>query len=50
VTANVVWYAVKRCASQAGIANLAPHDLRRYAESGIMPSFTAVRTWVKEEP
>jgi len=29
VTANVVWYAVKRCASQAGIANLAPHDLRR---------------------
>ena len=29
VTANVVWYAVKRCAHQAGIANLAPHDLRR---------------------
>jgi integrase len=29
VTANVVWYAVKRCAGQAGIANLAPHDLRR---------------------
>jgi integrase len=29
VTANVVWYAVKRCARQAGIANLAPHDLRR---------------------
>jgi integrase len=29
VTANVVSYAVKRCASQAGIANLAPHDLRR---------------------
>jgi integrase len=28
-TANVVWYAVKRCARQAGIANLAPHDLRR---------------------
>jgi integrase len=26
VTANVVWYAVKRCACQA---NLAPHDLRR---------------------
>ena len=26
VTANVVWYAVKRCASQAGIANSAPHD------------------------
>jgi len=29
VTANVVWYAVKRCAKQAGIVNLAPHDLRR---------------------
>jgi integrase len=29
VTANVVWYAVKRCAGQAGINNLAPHDLRR---------------------
>jgi site-specific recombinase XerD len=28
-TANVVWYAVKRCADQAGIDNLAPHDLRR---------------------
>jgi site-specific recombinase XerD len=29
VTANVVWYAVKRCAKSAGIENLAPHDLRR---------------------
>jgi integrase len=29
VTANVVWYAAKRCARQAGIANLTPHDLRR---------------------
>jgi len=29
VTANVVWYAVKRCAQRAGIDNLAPHDLRR---------------------
>jgi site-specific recombinase XerD len=29
VTANVVWYAVKRYACQAGITNLAPHDLRR---------------------
>jgi integrase len=29
VTPNVVWYAVKRCARQAGITNLAPHDLRR---------------------
>jgi integrase len=29
VTANVVWYAVKRCAKRAGIDHLAPHDLRR---------------------
>src|SRR5580700_5077373 len=29
VTANVAWYAVKRCAKRAGIGNLAPHDLRR---------------------
>lgn len=31
VTPNVVWYAVKRCARRVDIANLAPHDLRRYA-------------------
>ena len=29
MTDNVVWYAVKRCAKQVGIENLAPHDLRR---------------------
>jgi integrase len=29
VAANLVWYAVKRCAKRAGIDNLAPHDLRR---------------------
>jgi integrase len=29
VTANVVWYAVKRSAKRVGIGNLAPHDLRR---------------------
>jgi integrase len=38
VTANVVWYAVKRRAGGAGINNLAPHDLRRYAECRIMPN------------
>ena len=36
VTANVVWYAVKRCACQAGLISLAPHDLRR----------TCARLWV----
>jgi len=29
VTANVVWYAVKGCAEQAGINHQATHDLRR---------------------
>ena len=29
VTTDVVWYAVKRYAKQAGIDHLAPHDLRR---------------------
>ena len=32
VTQNVVWYVVKQCAERAGIRNLAPHDLRSYAE------------------
>lgn len=29
LTNNVIWYVVKECASRAGIAKLAPHDLRR---------------------
>jgi hypothetical protein len=41
---------VKAAAKRADIKNLAPHDFRRYAESRIMPSFTAVRAWVTEEP
>jgi len=45
------WRAVDcRSAKTVGIAKLAPHDLRRYAESRIMPSSTAVRAWLKEEP
>jgi hypothetical protein len=31
VTANVVWYTVKRCEGQAGINNLAPHDHTTFA-------------------
>jgi hypothetical protein len=41
---------VKVNAKSCGLPTVAPHDLRRYAESRIMPSFTAVRAWVKEEP
>jgi site-specific recombinase XerC len=50
VSQNVVWYVVKTCCERAGLEHIAPHDLRRYAESRIMPSLTAVRAWVKEEP
>jgi hypothetical protein len=35
---NAASNAVKRCAEQAGINHLAPHDLRRYAESRTMPN------------
>jgi len=38
ITERAVWHAVKDCAKRAGIENLAPHDLRRYAESRTMPS------------
>ena len=50
ISQNVVWYVVKGCYEKAGLHHIAPHDLRRYAESRIMPSVTAVRAWDKEEP
>ena len=50
ISQNVVWYVVRSCCGRAGLEHIAPHDLRRYAESRIMPSFTAVRAWIKEEP
>ncbi len=36
VTANVVWYAVKRCTRQAGISNLAPHVFAALARACAM--------------
>jgi site-specific recombinase XerD len=38
ISQNVVWYVVKGCCEKAGLQNIAPHDLRRYAESRIMPN------------
>ena len=35
---NVVWCVVKTCCERAGLEHIAPHDLRRYAESEIMPN------------
>jgi hypothetical protein len=35
---NVVWYVVRTCCERAGLEHIAPHDLRRYAESRIMPN------------
>jgi len=49
MTVKAVWHIVKESARRIGLAKLAPHDLRRYAESRIMPSSTAVTAWLKEE-
>jgi site-specific recombinase XerD len=38
LTEKVVWYVVERYAAVAGISNIAPHDLRRYAECRVMPN------------
>ena len=35
---NVVWYVVRTCCERAGLEHIAPHDLRRYAASRIMPN------------
>ena len=38
LTPKAIWHVVKAAAQRTGIKNLAPHDLRRYAESRIMPN------------
>ncbi len=38
MTVKAVWHIVKESAKSIGVAKLAPHDLRRYAESRTMPS------------
>ena len=38
LTEKAVWHVVQESAKRAGIAKLAPHDLRRYAEYRIMPN------------
>ena len=38
LTAKAVWHIVKDSAHRIGVAKLAPHDLRRYAECRIMPN------------
>jgi hypothetical protein len=38
VTEKLAWHIVKEFATKTGMNNLAPHDLRRYAESRIMPN------------
>ena len=40
ISQNVVWYVVKACCERAGLEHIAPHDLRSYAESRVMPSFS----------
>jgi len=38
ITEKLVWHVVKEFAAKIGVQKLAPHDLRRYAESQIMPN------------
>jgi hypothetical protein len=38
MTPKVLWEVVRAAATHAGIEKLAPHDLRRYAESRTMPN------------
>ena len=35
---KVIWGVVKAGCSKCGLENVAPHDLRRYAECRIMPN------------
>jgi integrase len=37
-TPKVIWAIVKANAKSCGLPSVAPHDLRSYAESGIMPN------------
>jgi integrase len=41
-TPKVMWSIVEDAASNTGLAGVAPHDLRRYAESRTMPSRTGI--------
>jgi integrase len=41
MTPKVLWEVVRAAAKRAGIEKLAPHDLRRYAESRTMPNQNA---------
>jgi len=50
ITPKAIWRIVKAAAGQAGIQNLAPHDLRRYAASWTMPNFAVVGAAVKRGP
>ena len=35
---KVIWQLIRPYAEAAGLAGIAPHDLRRYAESRTMPN------------
>jgi hypothetical protein len=41
---KVVWQLIKPYAEAAGVPGIAPHDLRRYAESRIMPNARTLTT------
>ena len=42
ISENVIWYVVRRCAERTQLDDLAPHDLRSYAECRIMPNHLCI--------
>ena len=48
ITPKAIWHVVKAAALRAGIQNLAPHDLRRYAAWKTMPSRRANALWLAD--
>jgi hypothetical protein len=40
---KVVWQLIKPYAVAAGVPGIAPHDMRRYAESWTMPNLRLAR-------
>ena len=50
ISENLVWHVVSRYCRQIGLDHVAPHDLRRYAESWTMPNSIVVSAVVRLLP
>jgi integrase len=49
ITPKAIWHVVKAAAKRAEIKDLAPHDLRRYAEFRNMPTRKSETLWKQLE-